>query len=166
MSTDRPDPMAWLTRGPDAARSLAGGAAAILAAVALVAIGGSLGVVAGLAVVGTWYALGPLYAFTIGTVAVVALAGQAPTTELAGPTLAVFGILIAPDLTTPRGRRLAAGTVLGTALLGGLAVGTFALWDTIWITAGLLTAVGAVVAYVLHRYDLIVTGVVSNPDRQ
>lgn len=161
MSVDTPDLSAWLSLGPAAERSLAGGAAAVIAAVALVGIGGPLGVLAGLAVVGIWYAFGHRYAFTIGTVAVVAVAGQAPTTERATGMLAVFALLIAPDLTTPRGRRLAAGTVLGTALLGGLAVGTLALWDTIWITAGLLIAVGALVAYVLHRYDLIVTGVVS-----
>lgn len=144
-------------------RSLPGGLAALLAAGALVALGGPLGAGAGVALVTCWYLLGPVYAFAVGQVAVVALAGDWPLRYVAGAELAVLAVLVAPDLATARGRRLAAGTVAGIGVLGGGAFVAQLTWETTWATAVVLVGVVALASYGLHRYELVATGGAERP---
>lgn len=142
----------------DPERTLPGGLATAGAGVALLAVGGPVGGVAALAALVCWYWLGPTYAFAVGQVGLVAVALDAPVPWLAGAQAAVLAVLVAPDLTSLRDAWLAAGTVAGTALLGGLAYLALVAWDELWAAAVVLLAAGALAGYGLHRYELVATG--------
>lgn len=136
-------------------RSILGGLAVLLAAGVLGALGGPLGAAAGLALVACWYLLGPIYAVAVGQIAVVALARDWPLLYVAGAELAVLAVLVVPDVTSVRGRRLAASTVVGGGLLGLAAAGAQLTWETTWATAVVLVGVAAFASYGLHRYELV-----------
>lgn len=139
-------------------RTSIGGAAAVLAGGVLVVLDGTPGAVAALALVGCWYVLGPVYAVAVGQVAVAALAGNWSLPVLAGAELAVLAVLVAPDLANAGGRRLAGGTVVGAAILAGIAYGAQGTWETTWATVVVLAFVTAFAAYTFHRYERVATG--------
>ena len=72
-------------------------------------------------------------------------------------------MLVGPTLRSPGGRRTAAWTLLGGGLLAGIALVSYALWDRVWVAAAVLVGIGALVAYGLHRYELVVLGKVPDP---
>lgn len=139
-------------------RSRLGGVTALLAVGALAVLGGPIGAGAGLALLAAWYVFGPLPAFAIGQVAVVALAGDWSVASIAAAQLAVFAMLVAPDLASPHGRRLAAATAAGATLLGAVTYGAQSGWETTWTSAVVLGGLVALAAYGLHRYELLATG--------
>lgn len=143
-------------------RSVPGGLAAVLAAGLLFVLGGPVGIAGGFALVAVWYALSSIHAFAVGQFAIVALAGDWPLSYTAGAELAVFAVLLASDVTTVRGRRLAAHTVVGTAALAGVAASVHAVWTETWATAVVVCTVLALVAYGLHRYERVATGAVMH----
>lgn len=143
-------------------RTRLGGLAAVLAAGIPTALGGPVGAVAGVALVACWYVLGPVYAFAVGTVAVAALSPAWPLEATAGGLGAAFAVLLAPDLASARGRRLAAGTLLGAGTLGAVAAASQLAWGTTWATAVVLVGPLALAGYALHRYELVATGALSH----
>jgi hypothetical protein len=144
-----------------AGRSVPGGLAALAVAVVLAVLAGPPGAVAGAVVLASWYVLGSLYAFAVGQVAVVAFVGDWPVVYLAMSEAAAFAVLVAPDVATARGRRLAVGTVLVSGLVGIVAYGAMVTWEMTWVTAVVLLGVAGVVVYGLHRYELVATGAVD-----
>jgi hypothetical protein len=143
-------------------RTLPGGIAAVVAAGGLVALGGPTGGLLGLAVLACWYGLGPAYAFATGQVALVAVAGDARLAVVAAAQVALFGVLVGPDLATRRGRRLAVGTVAVTLLLGGIGYAALVTWDSVAAAAVVLLGSAGLLSYGLYRYELVATGQVAD----
>jgi len=150
-------------------RSIPGGIGVIAVIVLLWMVSGQIGLVGGAVLAVAWAVLPATYAFAIGQVAFVAVTRQAGLLDtgllaLALVEVGLLGVLVGPSLRSTRGRRTAAATLLGTAVLGGVALASYALWDRVWIAAAVLVGVGALGAYGLHRYELVVLGKVPAPD--
>lgn len=138
------------------------GALAILT-VALGLTIGPAGVLAGLATAAAWYALGVPYALAAGHVILVA---GTPGLEL--PTivlveLAFLVLLVASVGRTPAPR--VAGVVVLVAGLGlGALAGATLLAQELWVAAVVLVGTIALVAYAVHRYELVRLGLVTEAD--
>lgn len=122
-------------------------------------LGAPLGWLAAVAAAGAWYALGAPAAFAVLAVGVAALAGEWTPAERVVALGSAVLVVLAPDL--PEEPRLAAGTLLAAAALGGLAVLAQVAWDRTWVTAGVLLGAVALAGYALHRYERVATGVVG-----
>ncbi|MEF8843572.1 MAG: hypothetical protein V5A62_18425 [Haloarculaceae archaeon] len=154
-------------------RSLPGGIAAVAVTALLWMLSGGLGLVGGGVLLAAWAVLPATYAFAIGQVAFVT-ATRSGTLPDAGldvgllvPVLVeigLVGVLVGPVVRSTGGRRTAGWTLLGTAVLGGIALGSYALWDRVWVAAAVLVGLVGLVAYGLHRYELVVLGKVPAPD--
>lgn len=149
---------------PERERTQFGGVAAFAVAVALVAFGGLPGVAGAALVVGTWYLLGPTFAFAAGHVAVVSLLGEAPLLAVGGIEVGLLAVLLSPatGLDAPLGPVLVA--------LASLALGGGAAWATArgvvgpTLAAAALTATLLLAGYGLHRWQLVDLGLVSSAD--
>lgn len=150
-------------------RSIPGGIAVIAVIVLLWMVSGQIGFVGGAVLAVAWAVLPATYAFAVGQVAFVAVTRQtglldAGLLPLALVEVGLLGVLVGPSLRSARGRRTAASTLLGAAVLGGIVLASYALWDRVWVAAAVLVGVGALGAYGLHRYELVVLGKVPAPD--
>lgn len=149
-------------------RSIPGGIAVIAVIVLLWMVRGRLGLVGGAVLLVAWAVLPATYAFAVGQVAFVAVTRQPDLFDtgllpLALVEVGLLGVLVGPDLRSARGRRTAALILLGATVLGGIALGSYALWDRVWVAATVLVGVGSLGAYGLHRYELVVLGKVPDP---
>ena len=70
----------------------------------------------------------------------------------------LVGLLLVPLTTGPAPGRTVAAFLVALAGLGGLAWGTFAIAESLWLVAVVLGVVVAPVAYYLHRYARVVAG--------
>lgn len=152
----------------DGTRAPLGGIAAVAVCALLWVMSGPVGLVGGGVLLAAWAVLPATYAFAVGQVAFVAATRpdgllDAGILPLALVELGLAGVLVGPALHD-RDRSIAAWTLLGAAALGGLALASYALWDRVWIAAAVLVGVAALVAYGLHRYELVVLGKVPDPD--
>lgn len=149
---------------PERERTQFGAVAAFAVGVALVAFAGPLGLAGAAVVVGTWYLLGPTYAFGAGHVAVVGLLGDAGLLAVGAVEVGLLAVLLSPALTVEN--------PLGPALvaLASLALGGGAAWAT---ARGLLAPLAVAVAltatlwlagYGLHRWQLVDLGLVGEAD--
>lgn len=155
-------------------RTRLGGASALVAAAALVAVAGgrvAIAILGALVVLTAWYFLSPTYAFALGNVALVALVPEVTTATLARVAVVeagLLGVLLAsattftgPDRPAP----LAVSAVL--LVLGWVLVGGALAWASarslLWlpVAGGLLVALAAFAAYGLHRYQLVAVGAVG-----
>jgi hypothetical protein len=157
----------WLTIGgtvvqvPSQETTIAGGLAAVVAAVTLLALGGPVGGLAGVAVVATWYLIGPLFAFALGQVAVAAFAGGWPLTYLAVAEATVFAVLLAPDVASADRREYVPGILAWTLVVAATTYGAHLAWDSPLATAAVLVTGVALIAYGHHRYELVRTSAIS-----
>lgn len=135
-----------------------GGVAALLVVTAALGyVAGPLGVVAGLAVALVWWYLSTPYAIAAGHLALVAVtAGDFSLGFLLAE--AGFALLVASDATNRRTGAVAIGLFSGLVLL---TQGLYTTTDELWLTAGGLTLAVAVLAYGLHRYELVRMGLVE-----
>ena len=121
----------------------------------LVGVSGPFGLVAGLVIGATWYALGTPYAIAIGHVALVGLfpAGIDVASFLL-VEVAFLVILIAEVGRSVYGVQFGVGTVVGLTLLGG-GVWLGIRFYSVWIAAGLLILLLVSALYVLARSERI-----------
>lgn len=143
-------------------RSRLGSIPALAAAVALGALGESVTVAAAGLVVLAWVGASALAAFAVGQIALAAVAGTAPWIFLLAVQGALATLLFEPALTARRSVRHALVTVLALGGLGAIAGGVWVASDQIWVAAGAVAVATAVAAYVLHRWSLLATGVLSD----
>lgn len=121
-----------------------------------------LGVASAAAIVLAWYALPVVYTVALGHVLVAALTIDGfGTLTIVLVELGLFGILLT---TTPT--LYDSGTVTSmTVFMLGLFVFTFGIVfvtsEALWIGALALLAVGALVSYGLHRYELVSLGLIE-----
>lgn len=149
---------------PDRERTQFGGVAAFAVGVALVAFAGAPGLAGAALVVGTWYLLGPTYAFASGHVAVVGLLGDAGLLAVGAVEVGLLAVLLSPAVTLdhPLGPAL--------VLLGALALGGGAAWASARDLVGPVAAAVALTAtlwlagYGLHRWQLVSLGLVDEAD--
>jgi hypothetical protein len=160
-------------------RTRVGGVSALVAAVALVVSAtlqgfdaGLQGTVGAVVVLAAWYLSGPTHAFTLGNIALVSVlpkdaVGQMVVVEagLLGMLLAFAATLDGPDHSARSGL---AGVLL--VLAWSFAGGAFA-WAVARsglafpVAGGLLIALFALAAYILHRYQLVSLGIVGEAPR-
>lgn len=148
-------------------RSLFGGASAVLAAVAVLAVAGDaiiVGVLGALAIPTAWYLAAPTYAFALGHLALVAVVPEVTTAlaPVAVVELGLLGVLLASARTLDDADRPDALAAVGASLVvGWVLLGVGLAWASVqsllWLpTAGvLLVGVTALAAYALRRYRLV-----------
>lgn len=172
-ATERSAPETGVSRrsSGDRVRALPGGVAGLAVVALLWVVSGPIGLIGGGVLLVAWAVLPATYAFAVGQVAFVAVTrpdglldvGLLP---LALVELGLVGVLVGPALRSARGRRTAVWTLLGAAALTGVALASYALWDRVWLAAGVLVGFGALGTYGLHRYELVVLGKVPDPDEE
>lgn len=144
-----------------ARRSIRPGVAVAVGTVgALTWLGGHVGFFGGVALLAVLLASTPRYAFAVGQVALVAATGGAVPAP-AGVVIAevlLFGVLVSPDAGRSFEPTLTAGTVAAAAGLCGIAWASLAAWGQTWLAGGVVLAVAGLVAYGLHRYELVAQG--------
>ena len=135
--------------------------ALVVCTIALGLVVGPAGVLAGLVTAAVWYGLGVPYALAAGHVVLVAATPDrlAPSTIVL-VELAFLPLLVASVRRTPA-PLVAGGVVLGAgAGLGALAWASYASRGP-WIAALVLLGTIALVAYGVHRYELVRLGLVT-----
>ncbi|MDQ2052623.1 hypothetical protein RBH26_19375 [Natronolimnohabitans sp. A-GB9] len=123
---------------------------------------GPIGLLAGLASAVAWYALGVPYAIAVGHIvlAPVAVGGTDPMTVLL-VELGYLAVVIAPVVDVREPRRT--GAVAVTSAAGFVGVGWVAAHRlSLWLAAVVVCLAVGLVAYGLHRYELVRLGLVSD----
>lgn len=135
--------------------------AVLIAAAGFVLVGdlSPLGIVGGIAIVLLWLTLPIIYAVALGHVLVVVLTVDGfETLAIAVAELGLFGMLLA---TIPTLYDRGAVTSM-TVFVFGLFVFVFGIAfvssEALWIGTLALAIVGALVAYGMHRYELVSLG--------
>lgn len=142
----------WTVVRTWAPRVIAGLACISVVATALWWAVGIIGVAIAIAVAAVWVVAPTVYAVATGGLLFAILAGDGSTPELlaAGSFLALFGVDLL-DAWPVRTAGLAVGTLVGaTAILS-----TVYVVDSLWLSGIALLSGFAVVAYALHRYELV-----------
>lgn len=133
----------------------------VLTAVLALAVG-PIGAVAGLATGLAWYASGTPYAVAAGHV--VLASGFRTLLEPGTFAVVELAFLAFAAATTARtatlGRDVGVVLASGVGLLGVVWIGVQS--QPLWIAAGTLLVVFALVAYALHRYELVSLGLVPD----
>lgn len=143
----------------DFERTWIGGGGVLLTTGLFALAGGFSGLVAGALLAGIWYRLPSLYAVAFGHLALAALVPETPAVApLLAAELGLFAMLVAPARRQKRSLELAAATLLGVVALGVLVRTGLDRFDALWPTAALLALAVALLAYGLHRYELLATG--------
>lgn len=150
-------------------RALPGAIATVAVTVLLWMVSGTLGLVGGGVLFVAWAALPSTYAFAVGQVVLVAVTRPTGVLEVGFLPLALLelglaGVLVGPELRSADDRRTAGGTLFGGGLLSGVTLASYTLWDRVWVAATVLVGIGALGAYGLHRYELVVLGKVPDPE--
>jgi hypothetical protein len=145
----------------DTARWVGALSVLLVAAGSILALG-PLGALAGAAVVSCWYASSPETTFALGAL-LLTIVGT-PSTGIALAGLGLLGVLLSPLFRVEEPRR--ALTVFVAFLAICLVVAGLGLaWvGTAWGGALGLAIWVACVAYGLHRYSLLATGVLGSTD--
>lgn len=136
--------------------------AALVAGGGFVLLGGLPGAASAAAVGLVWLVLPAVYAVALGHVLVAALTigGVAPLAVLTAE-FGLFAMLLTPAATLAQRETLVSMTVfvLGVfAFVFGIA---FLVSEVLWIGALVLLLVGVFASYGLHRYELVILGLVE-----
>lgn len=129
--------------------------------VALTAFAGLLGLAAGVATVLVTVGLGPIAGIVIGHLVAVALLGTPTTAELVLFELSIIPLLATPLVERPSSR---SALIVGSSVLGLMAIAVIAYTsvDSLWVLALGLVGGLAAIGYGLHRYELVVLGLVPD----
>lgn len=154
--------------GGGLAATRTGGVGAVAVAVALTTVAGLRGAVAGLAILAVWYALADLAAFGLAIVALGALrtptlAGDGsldPLTILA--VAATLPLLVGEPLATDRPLGDVAVTLVFAVGLAIAALAATVAGESILAGAVTVVLVAAALSYGLHRYGMLVAGVLGD----
>jgi hypothetical protein len=154
---------------PIAEWTLLGVFGVVLTTVVLGVVGGVAGVGLAAAFVAVWLLVPAVYSYALGhALALGATAGALPVVELLFVELGLLAVLLGP-LTRPGrlGRRTVARSTigLGFVLFAAVVVG-LAVREDLQVATVVLLLAGAVLAYGLHRYELLVLGLLDDGDRE
>ncbi|WP_440771927.1 hypothetical protein [Natronorubrum sp. DTA28] len=149
-------------RGAVAERTWSGGIAVILLAVTVAAIAGPIGALAGLAIAATWYGFGTPYAIAASTVLLIGLfPDRIDVFSFVLGTAAMIVLILSEAARTRQRIRTGVVAIVSIAVLGGVGWGALEAWS-LWIAATATLVVLAFLSYGLHRYELVVLGLVSD----
>lgn len=147
--------------GTVAERTRSGGVAVILLTVTVAVIAGPVGALAGLAIAATWYGFGTPYAIAAAAVLLVGLFPDGiDVFSFVLGTAAIVLLILSEAARTRRRIRTGAVTLVSIAVLGGVGWGAHEAWP-LWIAVSGTLVVLALLCYGLHRYELVVLGLVS-----
>ncbi|THE64444.1 hypothetical protein D8Y22_12425 [Salinadaptatus halalkaliphilus] len=141
---------------------MAGYFAVGLLVVAFAGVAGLSGGLAGVAIAAIWYGFGIPYAIAVGYVLLLGLFPDGIDPVSFGITGGVMVVFVCSAATGSRSwLRILGFALTMIAVLGGLAWWLLTVW-TLWIAAGGGLAVLGLLAYGLHRYELVRLGLVSD----
>lgn len=165
-----PDGTTWL-----------GSLGVVAGAVAFVAVAGPVGAVAGVLLLAAWLAVSDLAAYALGHVALGAivaasmdpalgagvepLAAGLPAAPLARVGLvasALLPLLLGPLAATRFPVVRSALTLFVCGALAAVALAPVLAGEAVWVGSAALLAVAGLVAYAVHRYGLLVSGVLAS----
>lgn len=148
--------------GTVAERTRSGGIAVILLAVTVAVIAGPVGALAGLAIAATWYGFGTPYAIAATAVLLVGLFPNGiDVFSFVLGTAGIVLLILSEAARTRRRIRTGAVALASIAVLGGVGWGALEAWS-LWIAVSGTLVVLAFLCYGLHRYELVVLGLVSD----
>lgn len=133
-----------------------------LLVVAFAGVAGLPGGLAGVATAVIWYGFGIPYAIAVGYVLLLGLFPDGINLVSFGITGGVMAVFVCSAATGSRSWvRILGFALTMIAVLGGLVWWLFTVW-TLWIAASGGLAVLGLLAYGLHRYELVRLGLVSD----
>jgi hypothetical protein len=137
----------------------------VLTAVVVGLVGGATGAGLAAAFVVVWLLLPAVYSYALGHVLALGTTASAlAVVELLFVELGLLAVLFGP-LTRPEthNRGSVARSTLGVGFaLVGVVVVSLALTGLVWVTALVLVLVGCGLGYGIHRYGLVVLGLVDD----
>lgn len=139
-----------------------GGIGVAIATIALGLTAGPVGLAAGLGAALAWYALPGWYAFTVGLVVATPLIVSAPSLwTRAVVLLGLLAVLAGPLTRVEDETRTLTAFAFTTAVVA--IVGWGVLWtdQPLWLAALVVAAISVLIAYGLHRYELLMLGLVE-----
>lgn len=154
---------------PDAAtvrrredRSVAGAAGALLAAGALAVTAGPLGVTVGVALLGAWAVFSVPYVLALGHLGLAVLFPDGPTLQALALVESGFLLVLGgPFLRRGADLRVAVAPFVAAAVLFGAVAAGLRWLDSTAAAALVLAIVAGLLAYGLHRYELVRLGLVE-----
>lgn len=135
----------------------------LLVGLLLAVTNGAAGLVVGSLVVAIALVATPVVAFSLAIAGLLLVEPNAPLIHGIG-ALAAVGILAADVVTYPTGWRTLAVSVAAGVVLGGITMGLLVGWSVLYAAAGVSLCV-AVTVYVIHRYEQVTLGLVSDTSR-
>ncbi|WP_435156834.1 hypothetical protein [Haladaptatus sp. DFWS20] len=130
---------------------------ALVVGLTLTAFHGLVGLVAGVAILITWYVLAPVFAFAFSHIVLGAVYPNGiDMVQVAIIEAGFLGLLVESALRFESPRRLV--TLFGGffVALGLLVGGSYYLSGDTWLVALVLTGAVALLVYGIHRYDIVV----------
>ncbi|MFC7008658.1 hypothetical protein [Halalkalicoccus salilacus] len=133
-----------------------------LATVGLVMSAGSIGIVGGAVLAICWFIVPPLYTAGVGFVIAVALVPDGFTGISFAPLgLGILCVLAAPSLDRTEPAIVAISAATGLSVLLAAGGGAF-LWTTAILPSALALLVAfALIAYTIHRYEIVRMGLIK-----
>lgn len=136
--------------------------AMLIAGVGFALVGGLAGVASALTVGIVWLLLPAVYAVALGYVLLTALTVSSSTLfEFIVVGFGLFAVLLAPTSRFYRRKTLISVTVFAAAALFSVFAIAFTIADTLWIEVLALIVTWALAVYGIHRYELVVLGIVE-----
>ena len=143
-------------------RSRAEVIAVLVAGIGFALVGGPAGVASALAVGVVWFLLPAVYAVALGHVLLAALTvGGGTPLEFVGVGLGLFAVLLAPAARLYRRETVVSITVFAAGALVFAFGITFTTAGALWIASLALVVIWVLVAYGIHRYELVTLGLVE-----
>lgn len=152
-------PLVVTPRGRDVVGVTAASVAAVVTVAVFGVLGGPVGIAVGLVSAGALVAGGPLLAFIAGTVALLGV-GEAAGLASLPAHLVLTGFLVA-DRYAKHGWSVGLVTVAVVAVYATLFVMARSSMGRLTETTAVLVALVALVGYAIHRYELVVLGLVD-----
>lgn len=141
--------------------SLPEGVALVAVAVAFTYVGGLVGGALGVALVGARRLASPVTVYALGHVLGLVIAETPTLQEVAVLEAPLVLALLAAGVDREAPDAFAPAMVVAVVGLALVAAGGLTTFDSLWQTAALGTLVVGLVAYGLHRYELVRLGLVS-----
>lgn len=152
-------PLVVAPRGRDVVGATPAFAAALVTVGAFGVLGGPLGVAVALVSAGALVAGGPLLAFIVGTIAVLGVGELAGLTPI--PAHLVLASFLVAGLSTEHDRTVGVLSLAIVAIYAALFVTGQSSTGGLTETTAVLAGLAALGSYVIHRYELVVLGLVD-----
>lgn len=152
-------PLVVAPRGRDVVGFTPAFVAALFVVAAFGVLGGPVGAAVGLVPGMVLVASGPLLAFIAGTVVLLGVGEPAGLSVL--PAHLVLTSYLVAGFYSEHGRRVGVLSAAVVAIYVGLFVTGRSSMSSLTGTTAMLTGVAALVSYVIHRYELVVLGLID-----